>query len=861
MGAGWQLLNRPIERGAIHSALTSGETCGVVIIGPAGVGKTTLARTVTASLPATVHWAACTQSSRNIPLGAFAPWVRPSAARDPIELIASARESIFTYDETVVGVDDAHLLDQLSATLLHQIALERAGRIVATIRSGEPVPEAVTSLWKDRYLERVELQTFTKAQSIQLVESVLGGTLEGLSADVIWELSGGNPLYLRHMIEGALDAGTLTRVDGVWQLRGTTVVSAGLAALLESRIDQAGADTVSVLKLLALCEPLDIEALVELAGEGPVDAAEMQGLIRIVEDGNSLNARISHPLYGDVVRRRIGTASARKLRGDIVKVLGRRELDSAASRIRLAQLCLDSDQSVDARLLVAAAKDAVSLANAPLGERLAHKAFQHGGDLRAAHLLSRALLWQGRTTEADNVLAQFDPDQLDELQLVLWGVPRAAIVFWSMADVPRTHQLLELMRARATHPAVRPIVDAAGAAIAVFENHLGEGLAAAEAVLADPEAPEQALECAAFAAGLAMPVVGRGGEFAPIAARCIAQQNSSDAMIRMIARYGEVLALTYIGELDRADQRAAEYAQFSSSGQFLGWAIAKIMAGLVATYRGRFLDAISSIEQALAALNAEHSLPWRLPARLLLVRAYAGLGRPDQAERVLADAKEHFGPQTALYDPELLVSKAWLAAARGGDRTAVDLARSAAAAAHRSGQYAVEIEALHHAARFGDRTVADRARVLAKQVDGSLAGLYARHAAAVAAGDASALDAVSMCFETAGLLLSAADAAAQAAALHEQAGARRQNAESAQRAMRLAALCGGASSPAIRSPARPLPLTSRELEIADLVAHGLTNRELAARLTVSVRTIEGHIYRACLKLNVSARDELAAIVR
>lgn len=51
------------------------------------------------------------------------------------------------------------------------------------------------------------------------------------------------------------------------------------------------------------------------------------------------------------------------------------------------------------------------------------------------------------------------------------------------------------------------------------------------------------------------------------------------------------------------------------------------MAGVVAAYRGKFPQAIASFEQSMAALNAENSLPWRLPCRLLLARAYAGLGR------------------------------------------------------------------------------------------------------------------------------------------------------------------------------------------------------------------------------------------
>jgi DNA-binding CsgD family transcriptional regulator len=819
-----------------------------------------LARTVTASLHAKVNWAACTETSRSIPLGAFAQWVGPSPIRDPIALIASARESILADENTVVGVDDAHLLDQLSATLLHQIAIDRAGHIVATVRSGEPVPDALTSLWKDGYLQRLELQPFTKRQSIALVESVLGGTLEGLSADVMWESSGGNPLFLRHMVEGAIDAGTLSEVNGVWQLRGPTGVSSGLAALLEDRLDHAGADVINALKLLALCEPLDIDTLCELAGDDAVDTAEMQGLIRIVHDGPDVNVRFGHPLYGDVVRRRIGTASARTLRGRIVRVLRGRELNAATSRIRMAQLCVDSDEGADPQLLVAAAKDAMFLSNLPLGERIARAAYELGGGVQEAELLSRALLWQGHPVQANEILTKFEPESLDELQLVQWGIPHLSILFWSMDDVARAGEVLALLRKRVTHPSLKLVVAATESAIAVHQNRVSEGIAEAERVLADPHAPKQAIDFAAFGAGMAMPVAGRGGDFEPIAARCRADQKATDGMIRVMVRYCDVHALAAVGEFDLADQRAAEYAEFSSVGQFLGWGIAKVMAGLVATYRGKFPEAISSLEQALAALNAEDALPWLLPARLLLARAYAALGSREQAEGVLEDCKEHAGRSMALHEPQRMIAQSWLAAASRGERPAVELACAAADLAHRSGQYAVEAEALHHAARFGDRTVATRLAALTEHVGGRLVGLYARHAAAVADLDSAALDAASADFEEAGLMLSAADAAAQAAVRHDHDGRRRDSSESAARALRLAAQCGGAVTPAIRSAAQPLPVTSREREIASLIAAGLSNREIAERLTVSIRTVEGHIYRACIKLDVTDRDELGKIV-
>ena len=116
-------------------------------------------------------------------------------------------------------------------------------------------------------------------------------------------------------------------------------------------------------------------------------------------------------------------------------------------------------------------------------------------------------------------------------------------------------------------------------------------------------------------------------------------------------------------------------------------------------------------------------------------------------------------------------------------------------------------------------------------------------------------------FEQIGALLSAADASAQAAVAFEAADDRRRSVEAAAAATRLAAECGGIRTPALDLAAHPLPLTVREREIANLVAAGLSNKEIADRLVVSVRTVEGHLYRACIKLDISDREDLAAMIR
>jgi non-specific serine/threonine protein kinase len=70
-----------------------------------------------------------------------------------------------------------------------------------------------------------------------------------------------------------------------------------------------------------------------------------------------------------------------------------------------------------------------------------------------------------------------------------------------------------------------------------------------------------------------------------------------------------------------------------------------------------------------------------------------------------------------------------------------------------------------------------------------------------------------------------------------------------------------APQPADGSPARPSgPLTAREDEVASLMAEGLSNRAIAARLVISQRTVDGHVERILAKLGFSARAQVAAWV-
>ena len=201
-----------------------------------------------------------------------------------------------------------------------------------------------------------------------------------------------------------------------------------------------------------------------------------------------------------------------------------------------------------------------------------------------------------------------------------------------------------------------------------------------------------------------------------------------------------------------------------------------------------------------------------------------------------------------------------MAAGQGAVSEAITVVLSAAERAAATGQFAAEVICLQTATQFGDRTGAPRLRELESIVEGPRVGLAARFAAALRDGDAAELSAVSEEFERMGDLVAAVDAAAHAALAYRRQDLRGSALGCSTRADALAEQCGGAARRRFVRPASRLPLTDREREIVMLIGEGLSNRAVAERLTLSVRTVESHIYRAMAKTGTTSRDELAALL-
>lgn len=68
----------------------------------------------------------------------------------------------------------------------------------------------------------------------------------------------------------------------------------------------------------------------------------------------------------------------------------------------------------------------------------------------------------------------------------------------------------------------------------------------------------------------------------------------------------------------------------------------------------------------------------------------------------------------------------------------------------------------------------------------------------------------------------------------------------------------GIDRPAPTAADRPTPLTRREQQVADLIAAGMSNREIAGALVISQRTVESHVEHILAKLGVTSRTQVAA---
>jgi DNA-binding NarL/FixJ family response regulator len=841
---------------------------GVVLAGAAGVGKTRLAREAIAAARrrgATVRWVAATASARALPLGIFADTVGVSGV-DTTHRIRAATDALLAgagVAGVVIGVDDAHLLDDLSAVVIHQLVMRRVATLILTVRSAEPAPDSITALWKDAHLRRVEVQPLSESETGRLLEAALGGPVDTGAVRRLWTITQGNALYLRHLVDGELRAGRLDGSAGVWQWIGRPQVSSGLAELIGHQLGQLTEPQREVMEIVAFGEPVGVTLLARLTDATAIEQVEGRRLVEVFPDGRRWQVRLIHPLYGEVQRDRCGHLRARRLRGRIAQELAATGGRRADDPLRRAVLMLDSDLAPDPELFTLAAGLAVELADFSLAQRLARVAVAAGGGFTARLILAFALGFAGQGAEAAEELVALTKTSANDRERVQATNALVGGLFWPMGRPADAEVLLATTAAEVVDEVA--VLDLAGMR-SVIDAWLARPVAAAataEQVLASPLASDHATALAGWGLLTARACLGRteGLEVTLARVDAIPASVQTSANIRMGIRYAWLMGLRLAGRLIEAERTARTYWELVRDTPGLVPLLATVMRAEVAIDRGAPRTAIRWLREVDAGLRKVDPAGWRHLASLGLATAY-GMSGDESAARHAHEAFEGCRhPSFTFVEPNVELSRAWVAAAAGAASAAVAHARQAADLAAVQGQPALEVLALHTAVCFGDRTVAHRLAVLAGQVDGPRAPAAAAHAAALAADDGSALDAASIEIETIGAILFAADAAAQAASAYARHGRRGSANVAAARAHALAQACEGARTPALAAAAAPLPLTGREREIVTLAARGLTNRQIAEWLVVSVRTVEGHLYRASAKLGTTNRADLATLLR
>ena len=858
----WPLTGRTEEMQAIQAAISAADLTGVLVCGPAGVGKSRIARealSAAASNGCEVRWAVATSSSKTLPLGAFASWADTDFS-DSLQLVRGAIESLTSAPPgtaVIVCVDDAHLLDDLSAFVVHQIVQRGAAKVMLTVRDGEPIPAAVQDLWKEGQFDRLDLQPLSIDESTALMEAALNGSVDPDAARRLWKLTRGNALYLRNIVEQEISDGRLAKRQGYWRWAGDPVLPPSLAELVDSRMGALPARVSDVVDALAVGEPIELASLTSITDSAAVEEADLRGLITLEDADGQVEVRLAHPLYGEVRRKRAPPTRLRRLRGLVAAELATSaNHDDMQLVVRRATLSLDADLEPGPDLFVKAAHGAAWQVDVPLAARLADAAVRAGGGADAIFIHAYLLSWLGRGQDAEAVLADADARGRSDVDKARLTFLRATNRLFPLDDAVGAKRLLDDAE-RATPLHARSCIDAART---VYSAAIGKPAAALDASrhIRPDQLPDVAARMLAWAVTVAAGQAGRTAEAVaaaeagyPVAIR--GYLVIVDAELGALQLAGRIADVQDVAAMLR--QRAADYPSPQLSPVSVG------VSGRAALGAGRLDDALSLLDPVVELMNASREkIGWTYRYQLPRTIALAMCGRSDDARAALTASEKQRHQGWQHLDHEGALAQAWVAAAQGAVSEAVSIALSAAETARANGQFAAEVMCLQTAAQFGDGSRAARLRELATVVEGPRAGVAARLAEALSQNSAADLEVVSQDFELMGDLVAAADAAAHAAVAFRHDERKGSALTCSARAEELARRCGGASTPAIRRASVRLPLSDRELEIVMLIGQGLSTRAIAERLTLSIRTVEGHVYRAMMKTGAADREQLVAML-
>ncbi|MEU0253731.1 LuxR C-terminal-related transcriptional regulator [Streptomyces sp. NPDC006184] len=292
----WPFTGRTDELELVRGASAAGRP-GIVVTGPAGRGKT---RLITEAVRGTDHARVTgTPEARGLPFGAFAPLLPGTLSlHQAVRALSGVRLLI---------VDDAQLLDEASAALVHQLAVHGRTRLLVAAADEVPAPGAVSRLWTGELLPRLALAPLSREDTARLLA---GAALEPLTVGRLHRACRSDLRLLRDLVTGLDASGRLTPVPGTGERawRGAPPVTPAVRERLAPALERTGPGERDALERLAFAEPrplpadgLDLDALERLEADGLVDVDD-QGAVTL-----------AHPLHGPVLRAAAGRLRARRL--------------------------------------------------------------------------------------------------------------------------------------------------------------------------------------------------------------------------------------------------------------------------------------------------------------------------------------------------------------------------------------------------------------------------------------------------------------------------------------------------------------------------------------------------------------------
>jgi DNA-binding CsgD family transcriptional regulator len=863
VGEPWSFVGRHAERDAVLRSVTAPSPRGVVLSGAPGVGKSRLLREVLKKLDRdrfSVLAVVATSATASLPLGAFAeilpptPPVGANASQVLRWALDSLRARADDGNRTILMVDDIHQLDPLGATLVFYACRSGTATLIASHRSEMPVPEAISELWKEDLVDRMEVRALDEAQTTELLVNALGGPVQQASAGRLWRIAEGNPLLLREVLANIAGTDELVQEPGGWSWSGRLTTGPALTQLVDERIGRLDEPVRKVLELVALGEPIGLTLIQRECGEAAVRTAEESQLIRVLEDEMRANIRLTHPIYGEILRQTMSKTRARTRRAELAALIEGAGARRREDLLRVAVLRLDSRTATDPVQLLNAAGLAFADADTRLAARLAQAAIAVGAGFPAIELLATATGFSGDPQRAINLLDEAEQTHTSDWELARIAVARSV---QQMIGIDDTDPLAGLMAAtaRVTDPATRAWMQAHIAAERMLYGQYDEFDELIAEIVAEPHAPKAAQ---AFAVTLQLVMASARG--APMTAlrRVIAMERSCVTLYPDMPYLSNSIQNT-MGEASLLSGDLSHVLALLDQPGTVTIQFFPVLEGQVVLNRaqalrmaGRTREAYRLAQGALAHLQTS--------GRLFLPTVYAELaqsaainGDPDARDHLLEAERTSVQSRRSQL-PRVGLARIQVEASAGRPEAARAAADELIAYLRPHGLIAFEVQALHALTRAGlaDDGVGARMAELGGQVEGPLAGAAARHTRALLAGNVTELKSVVEDFAVQRMHLYAAEAAAQAYRLKPSDAI----------AFRLAELltqCEGVDTPALQLGMTQL--TEREQEIAELAANGLSSRQIAEQLVVSLRTPDNHLFKVYSKLGIAGRAELPARLR